>query len=76
MILVYATGEPGFLEFATAGNQSLLPSGAKILAVAEGGRTTELLGENTFHRMTDQEYYELQGIINSVRQSGKLAEDS
>lgn len=72
MILVYATGEPGFLEFATASKKSLLPSGAKVLAIADGERTTELLGENTFHRMTDEEYYELQGMIKQVRQSGQL----
>jgi hypothetical protein len=70
MILVYATGEPGFWEFATASKQSSLPSGAKVLAIADGERTTELVGENTFHRMTDEEYYELQGILNDVRQFG------
>ena len=68
MILVYATGEPGFLEFATANNHRLLPSGAKILAVADGERATELLDEQTFNRMTDEEYYELQGMLNHVRQ--------
>lgn len=71
MILVYATGEPGFLEFATANNRRLLPSGAMILAVADGGRATELLDEETFTRMTDEEYYELQGMINQVRQSAQ-----
>jgi hypothetical protein len=68
MILVYATGKPGFLEFATASNESLLPSGATILAVADGERTTELLDEYTFTRMTDEEYYELQEMLNRVRQ--------
>ncbi len=71
MILVYATGEPGFLEFATASNHRQLPSGATILAVADGGRATELLDETTFTRMTDEEYYELQGMINYVRQSAQ-----
>jgi hypothetical protein len=69
MTLVYATGEPGFLEFATASNKGSLPAGAKILAVADGQRTTELIGETTFRRMTDEEYYELQGMINDIRQS-------
>jgi hypothetical protein len=72
MILVYATGEPGFLEFATASNHRLLPSGATILAVADGERTTELLDEHTFQRMTDTEYYELQGMLNHVRQYEQL----
>jgi hypothetical protein len=72
MKLVYATGEPGFFEFATASNQRSLPSGAKVLAIADGERTTKFLGENTFSRMTDEEYYELQGMINNVRESGQL----
>jgi hypothetical protein len=72
MTLVYATGEPGFFEFATASNQRLLPSGAKVLAIADGERTTELLGENTFQRMTDEEYYALQEVLNNVRQSGQV----
>ena len=71
MILVYSTGEPGFLEFATACNHGSLPAGAKLLAIADQERTTELLGENTFSRMTDEEYYELQGVINQARQAGK-----
>lgn len=69
MTLVYATGEPGFLEFATASNRSLLPLGAKVLAISDGERTTELLDEHIFNRMTDAEYYELQGMINRVRQA-------
>jgi hypothetical protein len=68
MTLVYATGEPGFLEFATASNHGLLPPGARILAITDGERTTELLDEHTFNRMTDEEYYELQGVLNHVRQ--------
>ena len=71
MTLVYATGEPGYLEFAIASNRSLLPLGATILAITDGERTTELLDEHTFNRMTDEEYYELQGIINHVRQSSR-----
>jgi hypothetical protein len=68
VILVYATGQPGFLEFATASNQRLLPSGATVLAIADGERTTEFLDEYTFNRMTDEEYYELQGMLSIVRQ--------
>jgi uroporphyrinogen-III synthase len=68
MILVYATGQPGFLEFATASNHGLLPSGATILAIAYGERTTELLDEHTFNQMTDEEYYALQGMLREVLQ--------
>lgn len=72
MTLVYATGEPGYLEFATASNQGSLPSGAKVLAIADGERTTELLGENTFQRMTDEEYYALQEVLNNMQKSGQV----
>ena len=68
-MIVYATGEPGYFEFATASKQGTLPTGARVLAVADGERTTELIGENTFQRMTDAEYYELQRMICQVRQS-------
>lgn len=67
MTLVYAMGEPGYLEFAIASNHGLLPSGAKVLAIADGEHTTELLDENIFNQMTDAEYYELQGMINRLR---------
>lgn len=69
MTLVYATGEPGFLEFATASSRCSLPLGAKVLAITDSERTTELLDEHTFNRMTDEEYYALQGMLNRLRQS-------
>jgi hypothetical protein len=68
MTLVYATGQPGFLEFATASNHGLLPSGATVLAIADGARATELLDEHTFKQMSDEEYYELQGMLREVLQ--------
>jgi hypothetical protein len=71
MTLVYAIGEPGYLEFATASPHCPLPEGARILAITDGERTTELLDEHIFNRMTDAEYYELQGMINHLRQSGQ-----
>jgi hypothetical protein len=67
MTLVYATGEPRSLEFATAGSRRFIPDGATIFAVVDAGRTVELLDEQTFARMSDEEYYELQGLINSAR---------
>jgi hypothetical protein len=68
MTLVYATGQPQSLEFATANSRHLIPREAKVLAVVEAERTVELLDEQTFERMSDEEYYELQGLINDARQ--------
>jgi hypothetical protein len=68
MTLVYATGRPRFFEFATACCHPKLPADAVVLATCEGEHTTSLLDEQTFNRMSDEEYYELQGLINAARQ--------
>lgn len=69
MTIIYATGQPRHLEFGTASNQAQLPSGAVVLAVADGSSLAEHLDEHIFAQMTDEEYYELQGIINETRQT-------
>lgn len=68
MTLVYAIGQPRCFEFATACCQPKLPEGAVVVAACEGEHTTSLLDEHTFNRMSDEEYYELQGLINDARQ--------
>jgi hypothetical protein len=67
MTLVYATGQPRQLEFATAGSRRQVPAGASVLAVVEAGRTEDLLDETIFEQMTDVEYYELREMINNAR---------
>ncbi|MFL6231198.1 MAG: hypothetical protein ACJ741_20680 [Pyrinomonadaceae bacterium] len=67
MTLVYATGQPRSLEFATAASRRLVPGGATVLAVVDDERAVAMLDEQTFERMTDTEYYELQGLINSAQ---------
>ena len=67
MTLVYATGQPRSLEFAAAASRRLVPAGATVLAVVEEGRAVEFLDEETFERMSDEEYYALQGLINEAR---------
>lgn len=67
MTVVYATGQPRFFEFATASGRDSLPAGAFVVAVCDGERTTEFIDEATFERMSDEEYYELQGIIAEVK---------
>jgi hypothetical protein len=69
MTIIYATGQPRFFEFGTANNHEQLPPGAIVLAVAERDRIAEHLDEDVFARMTDEEYYELQGMINDTRHS-------
>jgi hypothetical protein len=70
MILIYAAGQSRHLDLATTSEHRLLPSGAKLLTTVEGERTTSHLGQETFSRMTDEEYYELQELINdALRQS-------
>ena len=67
MTLVYATGQPRFLEFATASSRRQVPAGATVLAVVEAGRTEDLIDDPTFEQMTDVEYYELRELINDAR---------
>jgi hypothetical protein len=68
MTLIYATGRPRCYEFATACCQPKLPADAVVLATCEGERTTSLLDEQTFNRMSGEAYYELQGLISAARE--------
>jgi hypothetical protein len=68
MTLIYATGQPRCYEFATACCQPKLPADAVVLATCEGEHTNSLLDEQIFNRMSDAEYYELQGLISAARQ--------
>lgn len=77
MTLIYATGQPRFFEFATTCCHPKLPAEALVLAACEGEHTTSLIDEHTFNRMSDEEYYELQGLINDARrrESGRTNGD-
>lgn len=67
MTIIYATGAPRFYEFAAARDRNSLPEGASIMAVCDGGSVTEFVDEAAFARMSDEEYFELQGIINEAK---------
>jgi hypothetical protein len=73
MTIIYATGQPCFFEFGTASNHEQLPPGAIILAVAERDGIAEHLDEDVFAKMTDEEYYELRGMICDSRQPRKTS---
>lgn len=63
MVIVYATGEPGYLEFHLAQDQKAIPEHSTIYAICEGERCEDSLDEYTFRAMSDGEYYELQTSI-------------
>jgi hypothetical protein len=67
MTIIYATGQPRFFEFGTTNHHEQLPAGAIVLAVAERDHVAAHLDEDIFARMTDEEYYELQGMINRTQ---------
>lgn len=69
MTLVYATGQPRSLEFAAVGSRRLVPADGRVVAVVDDGCTVELLDEQTFERMSDEEYYAMQGLINDARRN-------
>ena len=67
MMIVYATGEPGYLEFHLAQDQKAIPENSTIYAICDGERCDNSLDEYTFRAMTDGEYYELQTSINVAK---------
>ena len=68
MQFVYATGQPGHMEFATTNRQERVPSGATIYATLCGSKAVENLDEHTFNAMSDEEFYTYRSLIQNARQ--------
>lgn len=66
MHLVYAT-EQRERDFKIAEEPGEVPAGARVYATCTPESTTENVGEVTFQRMTDEEYYELKAMVREAR---------
>jgi hypothetical protein len=63
MRFIYGTGRARDLEFEVALRREAVPEGAEVYAVCDGALTVHQLAEETFARMTEQEYFMLQALI-------------
>ena len=68
MQVIYATGEPRYLDFAVTDNRSLVPSGAILLAICTAEKTMENLDEDLFNALTDEEYYTFRALVLEAEQ--------
>jgi hypothetical protein len=68
MKVIYATGEPRYLDFAVTNNRSAVPAGAILLAICTGEKTMENLDEDLFNALTDEEYYAFRALVNEAEQ--------
>ena len=67
MTTIYATGDPGSMDFHLAQRGEAIPEAAIVYAVCDGNRCMDHLDEHTCRTMTDGEYYELQALIRQAR---------
>lgn len=68
MQVIYATGEPRYLDFAVTNNRSTVPADAILLAICTPERTMENLDEDLFNAITDEEYYAFRALVNEAEQ--------
>jgi hypothetical protein len=68
MKVIYATGEPRYLDFAITSNRASVPSNAILLAICTDEKTMENLDEDLFNALTDEEYYTFRALVNEAEQ--------
>ena len=68
MQLVYATGQPRFMEFAIASTPDRVPAGARVFAACTAESAEEHLDEHTFGAMTDEEFFTFKQLVHRARQ--------
>lgn len=73
MHLVYAT-EQRERDFKIAEEPGEVPAGARVYATCTPESTTENVGEITFQRMTDEEYYELKAMVREARERARAGQ--
>lgn len=68
MRLVYATGQPRFMEFNIASTPDRVPAGARVFAACTADRAEEHLDEQTFGAMSDEEFFTFKQLVYRARQ--------
>ena len=76
MQVIYATGEPGYLDFAIAEQRRAVPAGAKVFAICNGDRVVSELDERSFAAMSDADYYDYMAVLRQAleREKSRLRE--
>jgi hypothetical protein len=71
MRVIYATGQPRYLDFAIADKRAEVPAGAIVFAICTAERTIENLDEDLFAAISDEEYYTFRGLVYESEQLEK-----
>ena len=66
MQVIYATGEPGYLDFAIAEQRRAIPAGAKVFAICNGDRVVSEVDERLFAANSDVEYYDYMAVVQRL----------
>jgi len=74
--VIYATGEPGYLEFAIVDQRRAVPAGARVFAICNGDRVVSELDERLFAAMSDVDYYDYMAVLRQAleREKSRLRE--
>ena len=71
MQVIYATGEPGYLDFAIVEQRRAVPAGARVFAVCNGDRVVSELDERLFAAISDVDYYDYMAILREALEREK-----
>lgn len=66
MQVVYATGQPGMLEFAITEQRRAVPAGATVFAICDGDRLETKVDERLFASISDEEYYNYMALLRDA----------
>ncbi|PYS51809.1 MAG: hypothetical protein DMF68_03145 [Acidobacteria bacterium] len=68
MRVIYATGQPRYLNFAVVDRREDVPAGATLFAICTTSRTMENMDEDLFDAITDEEYYTFRQLVTEAEQ--------
>ena len=76
MQVIYATGEPGYLDFAIVEQRRAVPGGARVFAICKGDRVVSELDEMLFAAISDVDYYNYMAVLRQAleREKSRLRE--
>lgn len=66
MQVIYATGQPGMLDFAIAEQRRAVPDGATVFAICAGDRVVSQVDERLFAAISDVEYYNYMALLRDA----------
>jgi hypothetical protein len=69
--VIYATGEPGYLDFAIVEQRRAVPGGARVFAICKGDRVVSELDEMLFAAISDVDYYNYMAVLREALEREK-----